>query len=444
MQLAIIMMISKRKLVGLILLALPFISFCQENSPYSRYGIGNLAPQGNIVNRGLGGISAGFSDPAAINFNNPASYADLKLLTFDIAIQVDSRTLVQQNPIDKFTSNNATVPYLQLGIPLFNPAFHPTKKAAKKGFSWAANIGLRPISRINYQIETLSRISDIDSLSTVYEGSGGLNQAFLGTGMKIKNFAFGFNIGYTFGSKNYATRLEFINDTVNYIKSNSATNTQIGGVFINAGVQYTSQLKNKMLLKVGAYGNLSQNYNATQQVIRESFVYNSSGGTSPLDSVYKISQDGKIKIPASFGIGFTVQDEHILTGLDFETTSWSNYRYFGQTDLVTNSWLLKGGFQYYPGKGNKYLGHVRYRTGLYYGKDYINADKDLQEIGITAGIGLPLQRPAYYGDRRLAMLNLAVEYGSRGSKTNNLRENIFRISAGFSLNDLWFKRYKYD
>jgi hypothetical protein len=446
MQLEKIMMISKRSLLGVVLFALPFISFAQENSAYSRYGIGNLTPQGNILNRGLGGVSAGFSDAASINFLNPASYADIRLITLDLALQVDSRTMIQQFPSDKFTSNNATVPYLQLGIPLYSPWTHPGKKATRRGFSWAANIGLRPLSKINYKIENLNRLQGIDSLSTVYEGTGGLNQAYIGTGIRIKSLSFGVNIGYTFGRKDYSTRLEFINDTVNYIKTNSADNTQLGGLFVNGGVMYTDTLKHSAfkLLKIGAYGNIGQNLKATKDIVRESFIYNSSGGTSSLDSVYKAEEVGKLRMPATLGIGFTISNPHILTGLDFETTSWGNYKFFDQKDLIQNSWTLKGGFQYYSGKGKSYAQYIKYRGGIYYGKDYINVDNNMPLIGITAGMGLPLQRRQYYADRRSAEMNIGIDYSARGNKNNNVRENILRVSVGFSLSDLWFRRYKYD
>lgn len=446
MQLAKIMMRPKRNLIGLVLFALPLFSLAQENSAYSRYGIGNLTPQGNILNRGMGGISAAYSDAASINFINPASYADLRLITLDIALQIDSRTMVQQYPIGKFTSNNATVPYLQLGIPLYSPWTHPNKKATRQGFSWAANIGLKPLSKINYKIENLNRLPGIDSLSTIYEGTGGLNQAYLGTGMRFKSLSFGFNIGYTFGKKDYSTKLEFINDTVNYIKTNSADNTQLGGFFVNGGIMYTDTLKHKKfnLLKIGAYGNIAQNLKATKDIVRESFIYNGSGGTSSLDSVYKNEVTGKLRMPATFGIGFTLSNAHLITGLDFETTSWSNYKFFDQKDLISNSWTLKGGFQYYSGKGKRYFDFVKYRAGLYYGKDYINVDKDMPLVGITAGMGLPLQRRAYYGDRKSAEMNIGIDYSARGNKNNNVRENILRVSVGFSLSDLWFRRYKYD
>src|SRR5438045_8880184 len=108
MQLVNITM-PKRKLFFLVLFALPLITFSQENSPYSRYGVGNLVPSGNIVNRGMGGVSAGFADYATINFLNPASYSNLIYTTLDIGAQVDSRTLKSSNSANKFTANNAII-----------------------------------------------------------------------------------------------------------------------------------------------------------------------------------------------------------------------------------------------------------------------------------------------------------------------------------------------
>lgn len=447
MQLVNITMISKRNLLGLVFFALPFVSLAQENSPYSRYGVGNPTPQGNIVSRGMGGISAAYSDFATVNFLNPASYGDLRRFTLDIALEIDSRTLISQNPVDKFTSHYATVPYLQVGIPLYNPQLHPTKRAAKKGFSWAANFGLRPITKINYKIESDSRIPNIDSVATTYEGSGGVNEAFIGTGIKLRHFSIGFNVGYLFGNKDYSTRLEFINDSVNYIKSNSETITSFGGVSFNAGIQYVDSFKNHNVLKLGAYGNLSQNYKASEDLKRESFVYNSIGGTTALDSIYKVSGvAGTLKMPASFGIGFIMEQPHIVYGIDYEATYWNSYRFYGQPDYVQNSWNIKGGFQYAPATrtSRKYFDFMRYRLGAYYGNDYVNIDNKMPLYGVTAGFGIPLKLNRSFYETQYSVMNLALEYGSRGNKNNNIRENIFRLSLGFSLSDIWFRRYKYD
>ena len=62
-----------------------FISCClpvfsQDNSPYSRYGLGDIVPSTNVTGRGMGGISAGYNDILSINFNNPASYGSFQTL----------------------------------------------------------------------------------------------------------------------------------------------------------------------------------------------------------------------------------------------------------------------------------------------------------------------------------------------------------------------------
>src|SRR3954470_8681441 len=72
--------------------------FSQENSPYSRYGLGDIVPKSNIVSRGMGGIAAGFSDYQSVNFINPASYANLRSTIFEFAAEADKRTLKSTSP----------------------------------------------------------------------------------------------------------------------------------------------------------------------------------------------------------------------------------------------------------------------------------------------------------------------------------------------------------
>jgi hypothetical protein len=54
--------------------------FAQNNnaSPYSAYGIGDVKLKGTVDNRSMGGIGI-FPDSIHINFQNPASYASVKL-----------------------------------------------------------------------------------------------------------------------------------------------------------------------------------------------------------------------------------------------------------------------------------------------------------------------------------------------------------------------------
>ena len=434
----------KYKIICLLLAASPLFTQAQENSPYSRYGIGNLTPQGNIVNRAMGGISAAVSDAFYLNTVNPAAPANLAFATLDIAVEYNGRNLVDNNTVGSYRSNNAIISYLQVGFPLL----YGNKKAAKKGIMWSANFGLKPISKINYKIETNS-ITAGENVQNLYEGSGGLNEAFVGTALKIKNLNLGVSTGYLFGEKDYSNRMSFQNDTVAFYKSNYETTTRYGGMFLKAGAQYSFKLKKTgEKLFLGAYGNLRGNYTAKKSENIETFTYDQNGGLSRIDSVYSKSDiKGKINLPSTLGVGFAVDKEHLLFGADFEMTNWDDYEFFGQKDAVNNSWVAKAGVQFIPASGvtNKgYFNFVKYRAGVSFGEDYINADGKLPVYTISVGAGFPLKLRKSFYESQNSVLNVGLEYGNRGNKNNTIKENLYKISFGLSLNDnLWFRRFKY-
>ena len=439
---------AKILIVLIVACGLQTSAFAQENSPYSRYGLGDLTPNHNVFTRGMGGISAAVADNKSINFTNPASLTSIYNTIFDVATEIDFRTLKSSNPAKKFTSANTYVSYLQMAFPLTTP------KMAKKQMLWAMSFGLKPVSKINYKIEKNER-TGIDSLNTLYEGSGGTNQAFFGTGLRYKNFSIGINAGYMFGNKESSTILTFINDSVFYSISNSATKTTFGKFVINGGIQYDITLKKdakgntEKNLRLGLYGNLQQKLKAKSDIIRETIIYDQNGNPFRVDSVYIKNVKGTIKVPAMVGLGFAYQDAHWLLGADFEYGNWASYRYLDSTDQVQNNWTIRAGAQYYPASENtpvkKYFNFVKYRAGLYYGSDYIKTNANRPEYGFTIGFGMPLttlKRISYTGE--YVVLNTGFEFGNRGNKQTNLRENVMRVSIGVSMNARWFQKPKYN
>ncbi|HMJ48851.1 MAG TPA: hypothetical protein VK498_16075 [Ferruginibacter sp.] len=419
------------------------ITIAQENSPYSRYGVGDLTPNRNILNRGMGGVAAGYSDYQVINLLNPASLGSIVTTIFDLGGGVDIRTLKSNTTPQKFSSVNANMSYLQLGFPI------STKRMIKNGNSWGLSFGLRPISSINYKIEKNERLPGVDSLNTIYEGTGGITRINVSTGMKIKKFSFGISTGYAFGKKDYSTQLRFNNDTVTYYSSNTATQTRFGGIFLDAGLQYEIKIK-KGILVLGAYGNLQQNLNAKRDNINETIAFDASNGNVNIDTV-SFSKDvkGKVTLPASFGTGFTYTERHWVVGADVEMANWVAYRYYGQTDAVQNNWKLRAGAQYFPANentpANKYWRFVKYRAGIYYGTDYIKLNSSRPDYGITLGAGLPLTSFQWLRRGEYVVMNAGVELGQRGNKqTQSLREGIARFSIGISMNARWFQKPKYD
>jgi hypothetical protein len=447
--------LKKTALFIFIIFSYTFAS-AQENSPYSRYGMGDIVPSQNIVSRSMGGISAGFIDSMgflpysqSINLTNPASLGGLNTTIFDFAGEIDIRTLKSNTSPDKYKSTNTIVSYLQLGFPI------TPKRMLKKGYNWNIAFGLRPVTRINYKILANKRISDnntsIDSVSSLFEGSGGVSQANFSTGIKIKNFSVGISTGYSFGNRQTSTQLRFVNDSVPYKFSNSATEANFGGLFLNIGVQYGIRLKDKSVLRLGASANLQQSLKAKRNVINETFDYASDGSIIAIDTVTAIKeQQGTIKLPAVYNLGFTYTTPHWMLGADIDIASWSQYRYYGEKDAVKNNMRLHLGGQYYPATErtatNKYWSFIKYRAGLYFGSDYVKLGTTSKpEYGVTLGAGLPLTtfQRLRFGD--FVVLNTGVEIGQRGNKTNlSLRENIFRINFGVSMTAAWFQKRKYD
>ncbi|HEV8285441.1 MAG TPA: hypothetical protein VGQ09_14085 [Chitinophagaceae bacterium] len=433
-------------------------ALAQDNSPYSRYGLGDLTPNTNILNRGMGSFSAAYADPLSINFSNPASYSAFLSYQeqrskksasgralFDVGINFDNHSLRESNNSEKFTSSNALFSYMQVGVPLKR--------------NWGLSFGLRQISRISYKINSFERLNDpvtgfpIDSALTEFTGDGGTFLASAGTGFAIKNLSVGVNFGYLFGKKEYAAKRAFINDTVEYNSSNHTTKTSFGNIFLSAGIQYKIDLNKNYLLRLGAYGNLKQTMNAEQDVLRETFIRTVNGDVR-LDSVFEEKNiKGKIIYPSAYGLGFIfekkpdIQNNKYATwliGVDFVQNNWSQYRFYGNSDLVDDSWELRLGAQIKPEPKKNYFSNVAFRGGFVVGQDYVNVVNKLPLWGISFGMGLPLPNYNRLALGQASIINLSFEYLKRGNNDNLLKENVFRISVGLSLSDLWFSKRKYE
>ncbi len=428
----------------------------QDNSPYSRYGIGDMMPNSNIATRGMGGISAGFIDMVSVNWNNPASYSQFKTfleektlksisgrVVLDIGTNFDNRTLKSTTGPEKFTSSNAIFSYMQMGIPIKN--------------NIGMSFGLRPVSRIGYHITKREKLFDpltnkpIDSALTEFKGDGGSYLATTGAGFAFKNLSVGFNVGYLFGNKNYTSKRALLNDTVAYHNANYTTKTSYGNLHLNFGAQYKIDINKISTIRLGAYGTLEQKLNASSDLLRETFVRNATAGDFTLDSVsYQKNILGNIIMPSNFGVGFVYErlfDKNspgILFGVDFIQTQWANYRYYNQTDFVQNSWQLKFGGQLRPVPTRNFWSNVAYRAGFFFGPDYINVKKSLSQYGVTFGLELPIANYNRLSPGQYTRLNLAFEYINRGNNENLLKDNNFRISAGFNLSDIWFGKKRYD
>jgi hypothetical protein len=429
-------MYKKIRLLAFVFLSGVSLATAQtENSPFSRYGLGTPVPFQNIISRGMGGFSAAYGDYQSVNFSNPASYSRLKATVLDIGLEVNTSSLKAIDPPRKFSSSSPNISYVIIGVPL------------SRKRDWGLAFGLRPMTRVSYQIERkqfLNSGSLMDSVQTLFQGDGGSQQVFAGTGFGIKNFRFGVNVGYLFGSKNVRNAQQLLNDSVLFYQSAHSTKTSYGGALINAGFQYTLKLKNNKRFHVGAFGNMQQNLNAHQDLLSETFIPQDNGPVQ-VDSVYaEKGVGGKIIYPASFGFGLMMDKESKwMIGADFTQTNWLDYRFYGEKDFLQNSWQVHVGGQIIPNALNpkSYWNRVAYRAGFNLGTDFVNVEGERSSYSVSFGLGLPMRPPNY--TKQFTVINLTLEFGKRGDKTNTIRENFFALALGLNLSDIWFVKRKY-
>jgi hypothetical protein len=428
--------------------------FAQENSPYTRYGLGDPVPNVNVIGRAMGGISAAYFDYSSINAVNPATYSFSRLsgekkgqggmVGLDFGVDIVTRRTLENTTGKKFKSNNGVINYMNIAVPI------------KK--NWAMNIGFAPETRINYKISISDRLPGIDSIRTIYTGEGGAYKAFIGSGWKFKNFGIGINVGYLFGTRDADTKRFLLNDSVVYKASDYNTHTSFGNAYVTLGLYHSFLLsekeiqnakkqkyKQRTMLRVGAYGTMQPVLKGSQDLRRESFFYTSTGGQVSDTVSFQQNIRGDIKYPATLGFGVILDREtKWMLGADFVTTNWSTYRFYGQPDVTGDAWQFKLGGQLFTGNGTEksFLRRMIYRAGLNVGTEpYRFNGNQLKQISGSLGFGIPLRTWGY--NRQGTVINAAFEFGSRGTRADILKENFFKIGIGVSFSDWWFNRAKY-
>ena len=421
----------------------------QENSPYSRYGLGNTVPNTNIVNRGMGGISAAYADPFSVNFNNPASYSAFQAqleqgsrklqygrVLLDAGLNIENKALREPNNIGTFSNTNVLFSYFQLGIPLRK--------------NWGLSFGLRPLHRIAYKLNRYEMLKDpstgdnIDSALTQFSGNGGTFLPSIGTGFAIKNFSIGVNAGYLFGRKEYSSSRVILDTAFDYTSTVYNTNASYGGLFLMGGAQYKFKFSEKTSLTLGVSGNLKKELSASRDVTRQAL-------TAVVDTVYSETDvKGSIIYPASYTAGLAFERQtgkggSVLVAADLLQNNWQDYRFFGAVDSVQDNWQFRFGGHVRPDpKPGRYFSNVIYRAGFFFGPDYIRLSNKVPIYGLSFGLGLPLANYNRLSPGQFTVINLALEYEKRGNNENALKENMFRFSIGLNFSDLWFNKRKYD
>ena len=401
------------------------------NSPYSYYGLGNLQGRNvNNVSTQLGGLSIGYSDPRHINPNNAASYAvfDSTYFLFETGIKAKLGTLSSTHATEN--SSSVTLSYIMMGFPV-------TKW-------WKSSLGLLPFSEIGYNIDVtidMSEYNFTDILNNL-DGHGRMNQVYWGNAFKITNdFRAGLNINYTFGQGSFQSLIYF-EDSANILGTRTVRDVNIHDFVFDFGVQYDLHFGNKQMFTMGAIFAPTINAGATRTSLGKTLFGGYEDVDYDKDTIFYIPDEkGKIVIPMRTGAGLTYYHKGIwMAGFDFEYQNWANFKSFGNSDSLDNSWRVSLGGQYSPVHTtlSPLYKKMTYRMGIRYEMSYLTLrGHQLNEFGISIGAEFPLRKSR-------TTISLAAEYGKRGTIDYGLlRESFINLSLGVSINEKWFYKRRY-
>lgn len=402
----------------------------RENSPYSRFGMGDFSTHSNAIIRGMGGTATAYIDNFTINNFNPASYSFLKVTTLDFAIEGRTKTVVMG---DRSTnSGTGTLSYLSLGVPLGKYA----------GMSF----GLKPVTSMYYNAGDTVQDPIMGRSLRQFNGNGTTQMVYLGVSGKVGGFSLGVNGGYIFGNSYNSSTLGSGTDSTRTYSSQFDRSQRMGGLYWKAGALYNFKFKKDKYLNLGATFALSQTLNATaNENSINSLFDNLSGSYIYYDTVIKNDFKGDFVLPAEYSFGVHAgKTFNWDIGADFVYTDWTQFSNMGnRLNVADNAWRASVGGEVIPDPSSKkMLSNTTYRIGGYYGKDYlvVNAT-NLTYLGVTIGASLPLKRTY----TQFGRLNAALDVGRRGVLTDGLaRETFVKFTVGVSFNDIWFKKRKFD
>lgn len=427
----------KKGLIALTLLVSASV-FSQRtvSSPYSFFGVGEEFKPRTIEQISMGGLGAAFNSIYQINLTNPAAAAYLRYSTYTFGLLNNDLSIDDGTKKQSTTTTNLS--YFSIGFPLGNKA--------------GAHVGLQPVSSVGYVLvnNTFNANDELEEI-TRFEGNGGLNRIYGSFGIFVmKNLSVGVEADFVFGNVENSIRTQ--RNEVQLATKNVETSAVRGGS-VKFGVQYKRELKEKLILDVGASLKLSNTFNATGREYLYSLAVGFGNAEAPRDTVYDVASKGKLTNPleAIIGVGVGKENKWYL-GAEYEQqdavqadgffdTVNEAYR-FGNSNRISI-----GGF-YIPNVDaiNGYWKRIKYSAGIRFedtgllvnGSSSANNFTSIKDFGMSFGLSLPL-------GRGLSNVNLGLEYGRRGTTSNNLiQENYFNVRVGLSLNDIWFIKRRID
>jgi len=400
------------------------------NSPYTRFGYGEIADRSFAAGRAMGGIGIGLRTGKQVNVLNPASYTAMDSMTFLFDIGAHVQFSSYSDGTNKETNRNGNFEYMAMQFPIHE--------------RMAMSIGLIPYSFVGYQFGEAVTQGDLTYTET-FIGSGGLNEVYGGLSIDIwkKRLSVGANIGYLFGTTTHQQNVVFPNGSSasNIVKKQDI---EVRDMKMDFGVQYTHPLSAKESVVVGAVFSPARKLSTTYYDVVQ------VGSTMEKSDTIK---GQRFDLPNSFGVGVSyTKANKLIIGADVLYEGWGDVHYSDQKGRFDDRLRIAGGVEYIPDiLARNVFKRMRYRAGTHYSNSYTPVEMKegnttgkygYKEYGASVGFGIPI-RTGYSFDDNRSIVNVSFEYVKvKPELSSMIDEQYFRITLNLTFNEMWFRKRK--
>jgi hypothetical protein len=423
-------------------------------SPYSNFGLGEVL-NSNIAEAGNNGQT--YSGAYSYSFLNPATLGNIRFTAFDFGLNY-RYGLVESGSAQR-TFQGGGLSYMSLAfrtlhrtLPLYKDSAGIKKRTGGLRIGWNSFIGVAPVTSVGYNYTAEDSTPFLTR--TLHSGKGGINSLQFGNSFSIgKNLSLGYSAAYLFGQLSDRSLFSAPDSPDLYLVEDEKT-VFINGFQHQAGLMYQFEL-DSTYHRFGASYRWNSGMKASRQRITQVFGYNDGNVTSSDTILNTETGRQSFDMPGGFGVGYSFQwRKKWSIGLDYYQQLWGNYSAFFQpTQKLAHR--TDYGFTFIlnpmdekPANAKKMPIPVRLGARISNTQNVFtqnNVATTVQEQSAFIGFGIPFVRRYYDNQVLRSMINVRVDYTTRGTTANGLaKEQYLVTTVSFYLGDVWFQRRKFD
>lgn len=382
----------------------------QGGSNYSLFGIGDLSNVGGAFYEGLSGTAISVASPYAINLKNPAMWSNVQSTRLQIGYKFNQH--LSSSSGQTLFQNNGKI----------NDVLAVLSIDTSLGLN--LSFGLYTYSSVNYYVSSRSETTYKDlsvSGTTVYQGGGGISNAYFGAAIRPTNFlSLGASVIGHLGTLSTSSQTRY--DQEYAFQSNTLKSISYGGISTKFGVNILPIDD----FSLGAFVNLNNSFGTTTSLYYQSQFQKDSSVIGSVD----------FALPTELGVGVSYKTGKFLIAGDLISQDFTNFNYNQRpsVDYKNNlSASLGVRREGNPNRTADFADRISYTFGINYTSLYYRANgENLSQV--SASIGGSTAVPG------TGMVDVALTFGHRGTQSSGLISEFFgRLVVNLSIGDTWFK-----